>query len=121
MTQPQLTRAYRMKRQRIPQLIKQFGIETVSDPDKLLKALSLGRASKLKRTLSDPSRRKEIRDRLAAQAKIPELRAEITNIRAGKSEHIQAIRQHFQALASTRKQISIKHKHVRNIIAELNS
>jgi hypothetical protein len=121
MQQPQLTRAFRLSRQRIAQLVATYGIEAVSDPSKLLKALPLGHSSKLKRALSNPSRRKEIRERLAAQVEIPKLRKEISDIRADKSEHIQSIRQHFLALGDIRKQISIKHRTVRKLIAELNS
>jgi hypothetical protein len=121
MQQPQLSRAYQLTRQRIAQLVLQYGIEAVGDPNKLYKILAGRSASRLKHALSDPARRKLIQQRLSAQVEIPELRGQIADLRVERRKHLDVIANNFQAIAGIRAGISIKYRRIKKIIAELNS
>jgi len=118
-TPPAIVRAYRLSRQRVQQLVNQYSLELVSDPDKFFKTLLKGPSSKLRTALSDPARRAEICQRIEAQVEIPRLRSVIGELRQAIGPHEKTIAEQRDAIHQLRASISTHHKQIGRLIASL--
>ena len=118
-TPPALSRAYGTSRQRTAQLVAQYGIEIMSDPDRLFETLLLGVATKLRAMLADPARRVEIHRLLRTQNEIPKLRAIVAEHRAAVEAQRTAIREARATIAEHRAVIRTTFNGIRKLTASI--